>query len=246
MGACIGACATLLALAPARWLAAGLAQFSDGHLQLWQPQGTVWAGSAQLVLAGSAGSRGAMRLPGRLQWRVRPAWGHLALVLQADCCTPQAVTLRMKPQRDRLQFSLDDSLSTWPMALLSGLGTPWNTLQIEGVLQVRSQGLRAELTRGHLLLAGALQLEARDLRSPLSTLKPLGSYRISLDGGARPRLQLETLEGSLQLSGQGQWRDGHLQFEGAATAVPAHAAELSNLLNLLGRREGARSILKVG
>lgn len=245
-GACIGAGAALLVLAPARWLATGLEQLSDGHLQLRQVQGTVWAGSAELVLAGPAGSQGATRLPGRVQWRVQAAWDHVAMALQADCCMPQALTLRVTPRRDRLQFTVDDSQSTWPMALFSGLGTPWNTVQLEGELQLRSRGLRAEWAAGQLQLAGELALEARDLRSPLSTLKPMGSYRVTLDGGARPRLQLETLSGSLQLSGQGHWAGGQLHFEGVASALPAHEAELSNLLNLIGRREGSRSILKAG
>lgn len=245
-GACIGAAAAVLVLAPARWLAAGLEQLSDGHLQLRQVQGTVWAGSAELVLTGPQGSLGATRLPGRVQWHVQLAWTHLAMALQADCCMPQALTLRVRPQGRGLQFSVDDSASNWPMALLSGLGTPWNTLQLEGELQLRSRGLRAAWAGGPLLLQGELQLEARDLRSPLSTLKPMGSYRVTLDGGDRPRLQLETLSGSLQLSGQGRWTGSQLHFDGVASALPAHEAELSNLLNIIGRREGARSILKAG
>ncbi|MDP3699758.1 MAG: type II secretion system protein N [Hylemonella sp.] len=245
-GACIGVGAALLLLAPARWLAAGLEQFSEGHLQLRQVQGTVWAGSAELVLTGPQGSQGATRLPGRVQWRVQAAWSHLAMALQADCCMPQALTLRVTPRRDRLQFTVDDSQSTWPMALFSGLGTPWNTVQLEGELHLRSRGLRAQWAGGPLQVDGELQLEARDLRSPLSTLKPMGSYRVTLGGGASPSLQLETLSGSLQLSGHGHWNGAHLHFDGVASALPAHEAELSNLLNIIGRREGPRSILKAG
>lgn len=245
-GACIGACAALLVLAPARWLAAGLAHLSDGHLQLVQPQGTLWSGSAQLVFAGSAGSQGALRLPGRLHWRLRLAGGQALMTLQADCCLPQPLALRVTPHLDRLQFTLDDSQSRWPMALFSGLGAPWNTMQLEGELQLRSQGLRATLGTAPLLIEGMLALEARDLRTPLSTLKPIGSYLVTLDGGARPRLRLETLAGSLLLSGQGQWSDGQLRFDGAASAAAAHEAELTNLLNIIGRREGSRSILKAG
>jgi general secretion pathway protein N len=245
-GACVGAGAALLVLAPARWLASGLEQVSHGHLQLRQVQGTVWAGSALLMLAGTAGSQGATRLPGRMQWRVGAAWDHLAMALQADCCMPQALTLRMTPRWGRLEFAMDDSQSTWPLALSSGLGSPWNTAQLEGELRVQGRGLRAEWAAGHLRVDGELALEAHDLRSPLSTLRPMGSYRVTLDGGAGPRLRLETLSGSLQLSGQGYWRGGQLHFEGVASALPAHEAELSNLLNLIGRREGPLSILKVG
>ncbi|MCZ8252321.1 MAG: type II secretion system protein N [Hylemonella sp.] len=245
-GACLGAVMAVLLLAPARWLAWGLERLSAGQLQLRQVQGTLWDGSGELVLTGPPGSQGATRLPGRVQWRVQAAWDGLALRVQADCCMPQALRVRVRAQGRGLQFSAEDSASTWPMALFSGLGSPWNTVQLEGELQLRSRGLQAAWAGGTLQLQGELQLEARDLRSPLSTLKPVGSYRVTLDGGTRPRLQLETLSGSLQLSGQGHWSGSQLHFDGVAQAMPSHEAELSNLLNIIGRRDGARSILKVG
>ena len=59
-------------------------------------------------------------------------------------------------------------------------------------------------------------------------------------------LVLATLSGSLQLSGQGQWVGSTFRFVGEASAAPESLAALSNLLNIIGRREGARSIIKVG
>jgi general secretion pathway protein N len=84
------------------------------------------------------------------------------------------------------------------------------------------------------------------MASRLSTLKPMGSYRLSLQGGATPGFTLETLEGALQLNGAGQWVGGRLRFEGVATATPDRLDALANLLNILGQRDGARSIIKVG
>ena len=74
----------------------------------------------------------------------------------------------------------------------------------------------------------------------------MGSYRIALQGGPSPSLELRTLEGSLQLSGQGQWVGRRLRFNGVASAAPDRVEALSNLLNILGRRDGARSIISVG
>nr|MBP6494324.1 type II secretion system protein N [Rhodoferax sp.] len=79
-----------------------------------------------------------------------------------------------------------------------------------------------------------------------STLKPMGSYRLTVSGGETTRLQLETLDGSLQLSGTGEWVGSRLRFAGEATAAPDREAALSNLLNLIGRRTGARSVITVG
>jgi general secretion pathway protein N len=37
-----------------------------------------------------------------------------------------------------------------------------------------------------------------------------------------------------------------LQFSGVASAAPDREAALSNLLNIIGRRNGARSIITIG
>jgi general secretion pathway protein N len=95
-------------------------------------------------------------------------------------------------------------------------------------------------------LSGRAQLEAIDIASRLSTLKPMGSYRVTLAGGNPNTLQLETLKGSLQLTGSGQWVGTRLHFDGVATAAPDRIDALSNLLNIIGRRDGARAIIKVG
>jgi general secretion pathway protein N len=50
----------------------------------------------------------------------------------------------------------------------------------------------------------------------------------------------------LQLSGRGQWAGQRLRFDGAASAKPESVDALSNLLNIIGRRNGATAIIKVG
>jgi general secretion pathway protein N len=74
----------------------------------------------------------------------------------------------------------------------------------------------------------------------------MGSYRLQLLGGAQPGLALSTLEGELQLSGTGQWLGNRLRFEGVASAAPQRLDALGNLLNIIGRREGPRSIITLG
>jgi len=130
--------------------------------------------------------------------------------------------------------------------LLAGLGTPWNTLQLDGDLRVSTQGLSVEWAEGRLALAGRAELEAQHMASRLSTLRPMGTYRMTVSGGATPSLQLETLEGALQLSGAGQWVGSRLHFKGVATAAPGREEALANLLNIIGRRSGARSIISIG
>ena len=136
--------------------------------------------------------------------------------------------------------------SRWPAAILAGLGTPWNTLQIDGDLQLATHDLSVEWIEGRLSIAGRAELRAQRLSSRLSTLRPMGSYRITVLGGQTPSLQLDTLEGSLQLSGSGQWVGSRLRFSGVATAAPDRESALSNLLNIIGRRSGATSIITIG
>jgi general secretion pathway protein N len=95
-------------------------------------------------------------------------------------------------------------------------------------------------------VSGRTVLEAQQISSRLSTLRPMGSYRITVNGGASSTLQLETLDGSLQLTGSGQWVGARLRFQGVASAAPEREGALSNLLNIIGRRNGARSIITIG
>ena len=95
-------------------------------------------------------------------------------------------------------------------------------------------------------MTGRAELVAQRLSSRLSTLRPMGSYRITLQGGTSTTLRVETLEGSLQLSGSGQWVGARLRFQGEASAAPDREAALSNLLNIIGRRSGSRSLITIG
>ncbi len=246
-GALTGLMLALLVFAPARWLAALVWQASGEHVLLAAPRGSLWQGSAQLVLAGGTGSRDAMTLPGLLTWRIRPAWNGASLQFHAECCMRQALRISATPAGwGGVQLALSDSQSQWPAGLLAGLGTPWNTVQAQGRLLASTQGLIVQWVQGRLSLAGSLQLDATEISSRLSTLQPMGSYRLTLLGGAAPTLQLTTLEGRLQLSGQGQWVGQRLRFNGAASASPESVDALSNLLNIIGRRNGATAIIKVG
>src|SRR5688572_6603237 len=95
-GALAGLVLALLLFAPATWLAAGLAQASDGQVQLADARGTIWNGSAQLVLTGGAGSKDAAPLPGRLDWQLRPRWNGLAAQVRAGCCMEKPAALRVR------------------------------------------------------------------------------------------------------------------------------------------------------
>ncbi|OJU92051.1 MAG: general secretion pathway protein GspN [Burkholderiales bacterium 66-5] len=246
IGLLLGLLPALTLLAPAHWLAAALARASQGQVRLADTQGTVWNGSAQLQLTGGSGSRDALALPGRMHWQLRPGLDGAHALLQFDCCTSTPIAADARFGLGALQLQVHDGQSRWPAALLAGLGTPWNTVQLQGQLALATTGLALSWAQGRMELAGTVQLDLLDMSSRLSTLHPIGSYRATLTGGAAAHLALATLEGALQLSGSGQWVGQRLRFTGEATAAPGSEAVLANLLNIIGRRSGARSVITIG
>ena len=242
----MGAAAALVAFAPAQWLAQSVTSQTQGRVLLDDVRGTIWNGSARVALAGGQGSSDAVALTTPLDWRLRLGWNGLTADLSTLCCTNQFTTLRVQPRWGGGRLKFDDSVSQWPAGLLAGLGTPWNTLQLDGNLALSTQGLSVEWVNGRVSVAGRAELMAQRMSSRLSTLRPMGSYRITLSGGDTPSVQLETLEGSLNLSGSGQWAGSRLHFSGVASAAPEREDALANLLNIIGRRNGPRSIITIG
>ena len=245
-GAVAGLLAGLVLFAPAAWLANAVWRATSGQVVLSEARGTVWTGSARLVLTGGEGSADTSALPGRVGWRLRPAFTGIRTELDAACCSKQPLVAHISPRWGGVRVAFDDLQSQWPAVVLAGLGTPWNTLQVEGDLLLGTQGLSVEWIEGRLAVAGRAELTAQRISSRLSTLRPMGSYRIILSGGTPPAVQLDTLEGSLQLAGSGTWIGSRLRFSGTASAAPDREAALSNLLNIIGRRSGAQSIITIG
>jgi general secretion pathway protein N len=246
LGCLLGAVLSVLLFPPARWLASALGQVSHGQLQLQDARGTLWSGSARLALHGDEGGGADVSLPSRVGWELRPGLSGMALELQAACCLTQALGATLTPRWGGWQLRLSDSQSAWPAHLLTGVGTPFNTIAPDGQLEFRTHSLGLTWTEGRLQVAGTAVLDVQNISSRLSTLRPMGSYRFEVIGGATPQLMLSTLQGPLQLSGSGQWVGGRLRFSGQASSAPEHQAALSNLLNIIGRRDGVRSFIQLG
>lgn len=249
-GTLLGVAIAVTVWAPARWLAWGVHEASQGQVQWLTPRGTVWQGSAQLVLSGGAGSRDLQALPGRLHWTLAPTWNGARWGWQADCCMAQVASVQVGLGWDTQQLRISDHASSWPAGLLTGLGAPWNTLQADGQLQLNTRSVQLRWAQGRLQMHGQLELSLHNMSSRLSPVKPMGSYRIELsgtpEGTPTPSLQLSTLQGPLMLSGQGQWVGQRLRFTGEASAQEGQEAAFDNLLNILGRRQGVRSLLSLG
>jgi general secretion pathway protein N len=270
MGAGLGCALAIITQAPAHWLTHAIEQASSERVLLPDPQGTVWNGSAQWVLnegplnvaasANLARPASTTSLPTRVTWQLGPRmdFANLRLVFSATlasaCCTPQPVRVDVSPLWLGVRVQVSDHTSNWPASWLVGLGAPWNTIQPQGRMQLQTTqlqwthqaGKERQLAQSHGQLQGQAELQMQQLSTRLSTLRPLGTYRLRVQGGDTMAITLDTLEGSLLLQGTGQLHNGRVRFTGEASAAPDAEAALSNLLNILGQRQGAKSILNMG
>jgi general secretion pathway protein N len=253
-GALIGAIGGLIAFVPAGWLATRVQAATDGRLLLTEARGTLWSGSALPVLTGGEGSRDAAALPGRLSWRLGFAGLVPELRLSQPCCLRGVVRAQVRPGWGRVVVNIIPQESTtvgqWPAGVLAGLGTPWNTMQMGGTLRLTSTGLTIESVQGRVRFTGDAALDIAHASSRVSTLDTLGSYRLTLKGDAASAeaaaVKLITVEGALKLSGSGQWTGSGLRFRGEAAAEPGSESALNNLLNIIGKRQGASSVISIG
>lgn len=252
VGAICGLAFALIAFAPAHWMGSLLSHLTGRTVQLVNAGGTVWDGQGDLLLSGGEGSRGQTALPQGIRWKLRPGWSQgpvLRVLLTSPCCTEQPLSIALRPGMGSTHMRFDAFSSRWPAAMLVGLGTPWNTLRMDGRLLIQSPGFSLIWSDGRPRLEGLLAVEAHDLATRVSTLRPLGSYRVEVQAKGdsdKATLRLATLRGGLVLDGNGQWTGGRLRFRGVASAAAGQEAALANLLSIIGRRDGARTLLTFG
>lgn len=251
--AIIPASLAALAIAPAAWLDRLLEAGTRGQLRLAEATGTLWRGDGRLVFAGGpasavgaeSGAQAAVirgvTLPGRLRWQVAP------LPLVVGVIEAQLMIEGMKqPVRLQGRF-LDMRLSNGQLALaridLGALGSPWSTVRPAGAVRLAWEGVTVQAGR----FEGRIQVELHDLSSALSAVRPLGSYRILIDGRAeRTSIDLNTIRGALELSGRGDFDRGRLRFTAQAAPADPQDSRLTGLLGLLGPREGAHTVIRIG
>ncbi len=241
---------TALVIAPAQWAAGYVGSATRGRVELAEASGTVWNGSAVVVLASPA-ETGASRasLPERLSWRLSP-WALLAGQIDLALTHPSALAqpLTIDAALVGRTLTLGPTTLRLPASLLVGLGAPWNTVRPGGILTVSWDRLAVEPGRWQ----GGINGEWQYASSALTPVSPMGHYRVQTNG-VWPGTQLEllTISGPLELKGSGTINEGgRLRFTGRAQAMagtdPGVKAQLTGLISLLGRRDGEGSLLNFG
>ena len=248
---------TMFATAPASLVDWGLKQATSGRVRLADASGSIWSGQGRVVLVDvlteaerdqrAASARGPASLagvviPGTIRWHISVLpllIGRLqATASHESMAKPVAITgtaTRLQATGGSVQL---------PNVNLARLGSPWTTVRPTASLGVTWQPF--VIDRGQF--SGQATLELRDVASALTPVRPLGAYRIEIDGtGASSSIRMSALDGPLRLSGTGTWtaRTG-LRFTAYAEADESERLRLQSLLGLLGRREGTRTMIKIG
>lgn len=223
--------AVLLTMFPAAWVTPQFARMTHGHVNLANPEGSLWNGSASLMLAAGPNTGGATLLPGRVEWHTAfwPLFaGRVRMRIRQTDAMPTPVTI---------EAGLHDTTVSAggmgvPASLLNGLGTPFNTLGLEGNVQLVWGTWRLYETGTF----GKLDVRLDDISSRASPVRPLGSYEAVVQGqGPLAVLDLSTLKGPLLLNGHGILSRQSVSFQGTASTTQDQRDSLTGLLNLLGR-----------
>mgnify|MGYP003627915794 CR=1 FL=1 len=248
VAALFGVLIALVGFAPATLADWGLQKATAGRMGLAETEGTVWSGSGRLVLIDINDRTEGLRtvagvaVPGRLNWTINKLPLFLGIVdadVQLDGMSDQ-----IKLSGDVNEMRISPGQVSLPSVDLGRLGSPWNTIKPAGALALRWEGL--VLREGSF--QGRADIELRNMASALTPVNPLGSYRIGVVGeGAAAKLDITTISGPLLLDGNGTWsaRRG-VNFTAYARAEEQERTRLQTLLGLIGRRQGDKTLIKIG
>lgn len=230
--------AVMLTLLPAAWITPQFAKQTRGHVNLVDPAGSLWHGSATLMLAAGSDMSAATLLPGRIEWRTAfwPLFtGRVRMTMRHSEAMPDPITVDITPRT----ATVTPGAMAVPASLLSGLGAPFNTLDLQGDVRLAWSDWRSFNQEAF----GQLTVTLNDVSSRVSLVKPLGSYRLVFQAqGASSTLDLTTLKGPLMLTGNGSVSSASTSFHGTASSAPEARDNLAGLLNLLGRPSGPDSV----
>lgn len=231
--------AFLVATIPASLVAARVAAASGGAVEITDPQGTLWSGSARAAFLAPAGH---VALD-RVAWRIAPA--RLAAGNLAFNVTAEARGLDAK-------LTIGRGFSSWVLgsvearidASLAAMFAPlFAAAHPGGTFIVASPGLQLS---DDGTARGKADVAWNDAALSLSDVKPLGTYSLvaTADGGPTA-FTVATRNGPLQLSGHGTFAPpSRVAFTGEARGEGDQARELESLLDLMGPRRtgGARAL----
>lgn len=219
----------LIVTAPATLLASAVVALSEGRLALANCKGTVWRGEATPLLQLSDGTalplsaiRWKMQFSALLggDFRVDLSWSGM----------PEEPPMEILLLGNRVVVK--NALILLPARVIGEASHFLKPAQFNGQLKIHSD--RLEFSNRQL--DGKATVHWSQAGSALSSINPLGDYRIDLESRQNTvQLALTTLAGALQLEGKGDWTAAQgIRFEGYARAGGEQHERLSELLHHIG------------
>ncbi len=220
----------LLIQMPVAWLIVRLP--ADSPLQLAQADGTLWQGEVRQVAWQVEGERVGF---GRLTWRWLPSAllkGRIGFSIELG---DAAGKLSGDVLLDSKSVVLKNLRGRIDAVLLGLVSRPLGLLQPQGSLRVDIDDLYLTRKRIH----GSVRLDWLGARSGM-VVAPLGDYRAELKtdpDGRRARVDVSTLQGALNMIGNGDYLPGKAPHGSLSlTPPPGETGNLYRpLLDILGR-----------
>jgi hypothetical protein len=218
---------------PASWFAWGLNRYTQGTVRLDPIAGSLWSGKGRLVIYYPPTTPHEF---GQAEWRINPLWlvaGRVQLSLQTS---HQERRIKTTLGVARNSFILKNTEAEFSAPFVAQLYSPLSLISPQGKVRVNAEDLALSPEK----MDGVATLEWLNAGSGLSSVQPLGDYRLEITGAEKnANLKLTTLRGDLEFTGQGRWQPqtGQVQINGSALPR-ARAGELESMLNMLGANQG--------
>lgn len=220
---------------PASWLAWGLNRYSQGSVRLDPIAGTLWSGKGRLAINYPQATPHDF---GPAEWRINPFWlfaGRFQVSLQVGGQDQdRRIKTTLAVARDH--FLLKNTEAEFPATFVAQIYAPLSLISPQGKVRIMAPEFMLAAERSQ----GTASLEWLNAGSGLSSVQPLGDYRLDITGAEKNAdLKLTTLRGDLEFTGQGQWQPGTGQLQINGSALPRNQlSKLEPLLNLLGNDQG--------
>ncbi len=230
----LGLCVYALALAvtaPATLVDATLQRATQGSLRLAEARGTIWSGAGRIEIRDADMRYGISR---EIAWNFLP-WsllrGYLVCEIALDSEAPRLPLILSFSGVDipKTDVTLPARVLELAIPRLVPLGLSGDLL-----LNIASLSIRRDRTQGSAVM------QWRSAGSALTRVFPLGDYEVrASSAGSSAHASLRTLQGPLQLDGNGSWSKGETpQFSGTARVPPQYDEQLAPLLRLIAVARG--------
>jgi general secretion pathway protein N len=160
---------------PASWFAWGLNRYTQGSVRLDPTAGSLWGGKGRLVIYYPPTTPHEF---GQTEWRINPLWlvaGRVQLSLQAN---HQDKRIKTTLGLARHSFRLKDTEAEFPATFMAQLYTPLSLISPQGKVRISTENMTLAPDK----VDGVAALEWLSAGSSLSSVQPLGDYRLEITG----------------------------------------------------------------